>query len=79
MSFTIFQTRIREEGGMTEAIWAEQFNKRLRKDFKFDFDLPVVFIDTFHNRKNVAEVEEFQQNMDILWQFIYSQGANALT
>jgi len=72
-SYSPYLTRIREEGGMTEAIWAEQFNKRLRKDFKFDFDLPVVFIDTFHNRKNAAEVEEFQQNMDILWQFAQSR------
>ena len=54
---------------MTEDIWSKQFNERLRKDFKFDFDLPVVFIDTFHNRQNTREVQKFQQNVETLWQF----------
>lgn len=54
---------------MTEDIWVKQFNQRLQKDFKFDFDLPAIFIDTFHNRKNTAEVQKFQQNVDNLWKF----------
>jgi len=62
-------TKIREDGGMTEDIWVKQFNQRLQKDFKFDFDLPAIFIDTFHNRKNTAEVQKFQQNVDNLWKF----------
>lgn len=66
-------TRIREDGGMTEDIWSKQFNERLRKDFKFDFDLPVVFIDTFHNRQNTREVQKFQQNVETLWQFAQSR------
>ena len=69
----MFQSRIREAGGLTEDTWAKQFNQRLRKDFKFDFDLPAVFIDTFHNRKNQAEVEKFQQNVQILWEFAQSR------
>jgi len=62
-------TKIRQDGGMTEDIWVKQFNQRLQKDFKFDFDLPAIFIDTFHNRKNTAEVQKFQQNVDNLWKF----------
>eukprot|EP00092_Neocalanus_flemingeri_P013563 GFUD01014626.1.p1 GENE.GFUD01014626.1~~GFUD01014626.1.p1 ORF type:complete len:373 (+),score=85.09 GFUD01014626.1:55-1173(+) len=62
-------TKIRQDGGMTEDIWAKQFNERLQKDFKFEFDLPAIFIDTFHNRKNREEVEKFQQNVDYLWKF----------
>ena len=58
---------------MTEDIWSKQFNERLRKDFKFDFDLPVVFIDTFHNRQNTREVQKFQQNVETLWQFAQSR------
>jgi len=72
-SYSSRLTRIREAGGLTEDSWAEQFNQRLRKDFKFDFDLPAVFIDTFHNRKNQAEVEKFQQNVKILWEFAQSR------
>jgi len=66
-------SRIREAGGLTETIWAKQFNQRLRKDFKFDFDLPAVFIDTFHNRKSPTEVEKFEQNVQILWEFAESR------
>jgi len=66
-------SRIREEGGTDEEMWAKQFNLRLRKDFGFDFDLPAVFIDTFHNRKNEVEVQKFQENVDILWHFAQSR------
>ena len=69
----MLQSRIREEGGTDEEMWAKQFNLHLRKDFGFDFDLPAVFIDTFHNRKNEVEVQKFQENVDILWHFAQSR------
>ena len=39
--------------------WAGDFNKKLKEIFHFDFDLPAVFIDTFHRRTNQHEVSVF--------------------
>ena len=36
--------------------WADDFNKKLQELFRFDFDLPAVFIDTFHSKKSEHEV-----------------------
>lgn len=72
-SYSSTLTRIREEGGLTEEVWKDQFNRRLRKDFGFDFDLPAVFIDTFHNRKNELEVLKFDENVQKLWDFAQSR------
>ena len=36
--------------------WARDFNTELRELFHFDFDLPAVFIDTFHRKKSEHEV-----------------------
>ena len=60
---------VRAEAGLTERGWTQQFNSRLQADFNFDFDLPAVFIDTFHNRARPAETEQFQRNVAVLWSF----------
>ena len=41
----------------------------MRDEFKFFFDLPAVFIDTFHNTKVPQEVTKFQEETTKLWRF----------
>ena len=36
--------------------WAHDFNKKLQELYHFEFDLPAVFIDTFHRRQSEHEV-----------------------
>ena len=36
--------------------WAHDFNKKLQELFHFEFDLPAVFIDTFHRKQSEHEV-----------------------
>merc|ERR1719219_330767 len=54
---------------LTEKRWAGDFNKKLKDIFHFDFDLPAVFIDTFHRRTNQHEAEMFEKNTLKLWEF----------
>ena len=58
---------------MNETVWTARFNEKLQKEFNFDFDLPAVFIDTFHNREKADEVDKFSQNAQILWSFAQSK------
>jgi GTP-binding protein EngB required for normal cell division len=52
---------------LTEERWAQQFNKKLREEFKFNFDLPAVFIDTFYHAGSALETAKFDENTDRLW------------
>jgi len=72
-SYSKSKTRIRNESGMNESLWARQFNDRLRNDFEFSFDLPSVFIDTFYYRKSEIEVDKFNENTEELWSFAQSK------
>jgi len=56
-------------GHLKEKKWARDFNTELRELFHFDFDLPAVFIDTFHRKKSEHEVEMFLNNTLKLWEF----------
>ena len=38
--------------------WAHDFNKKLQELFRFEFDLPAVFIDTFHRKQSEHEVDK---------------------
>jgi len=54
---------------LNEKRWARDFNKELRELFHFDFDLPAVFIDTFHRKSSEHEAEMFLKNTLKLWEF----------
>ena len=69
----IIQRRIRIQQKMNETVWTDRLNEKLQEEFNFDFDLPVVFIDTFHNREKLDEVDKFSQNTQMLWSFAQSK------
>jgi len=54
---------------LNEKRWAHDFNKKLQELYHFEFDLPAVFIDTFHRRQSEHEVEMFRKNTLKLWEF----------
>ena len=58
---------------MNETVWTDRLNAKLQKEFNFSFDLPAVFIDTFHNREKPDEVDKFSQNTQKLWSFAQSK------
>ena len=58
---------------MNETVWTDRLNAKLQKEFNFSFDLPAVFIDTFHNREKLDEVDKFSQNTQALWSFAQSK------
>ena len=58
---------------MNETVWTARLNEKLQEEFNFDFDLPAVFIDTFHNREKQDEVDKFSQNAQMLWDFAQSK------
>ena len=58
---------------MNETVWTARLNEKLQEEFNFDFDLPAVFIDSFHNREKPDEVDKFSQNAQILWSFAQSK------
>ena len=70
------QSRVRAESGINESQWSQQFNSILREEFNFDFDLPAVFVDTFHKRAgrdSHIEVEKFRAETGKLWDFVQSK------
>ena len=58
---------------MNETVWTDRLNEKLQEEFNFNFDLPAVFIDTFHNREKQDEVDKFSQNTQMLWSFAQSK------
>ena len=58
---------------MNETVWTDGLNEKLQKEFNFNFDLPAVFIDSFHNREKPDEVDKFSQNTQMLWSFAQSK------
>ena len=58
---------------MNETVWTDRLNEKLQEEFNFDFDLPAVFIDSFHNREKPDEVDKFSQNTQMLWSFAQSK------
>ena len=58
---------------MNETVWTDRLNEKLKEEFNFNFDLPAVFIDTFHNREKPVEVDKFSQNTQKLWSFAQSK------
>ena len=71
-----FQSRLRYDRGISEDLWARQFNELLHRDFNFTHDLPAVFIDTFYYRDNPVEVEKFHENTEKLRSFAQSKLGN---
>lgn len=69
----LIQRRIRSQQKMNEIVWSARLNEKLQEEFNFDFDLPAVFIDTFHNREKPDEVDKFSQNTQKLWSFAQSK------
>ena len=58
---------------MNETVWTDRLNEKLQEEFNFNFDLPAVFIDTFHNREKPDEVDKFSENTQKLWSFAQSK------
>ena len=74
--YLYLQSRVRAESGINESQWSQQFNSILREEFNFDFDLPAVFVDTFHKREgrdSHIEVEKFRAETGKLWHFVQSK------
>ena len=54
---------------MTEASWAAEFNKKLRREFSLKRDLQAVFIDTFYKEEDPKELKAFNENTNELFKF----------
>ena len=67
------QMRLSSEPPITENWWRTQFNRLFAKEYGVHHALPAIFIDTYYNKKNPAEVEKFKMYTDKLWQFAKSR------
>ena len=54
---------------MTEASWAAEFNKKLRREFSLKRDLQAVFIDTHYKEEDPKELKAFNENTNELFKF----------
>jgi hypothetical protein len=62
----------RNKAKLTETWWTDEFNSYFSKAFGLRHRLPSVFIDSFYNKTNPMEQEEFDENIKKLMEIVRS-------
>jgi len=67
--------RIRGESRppMTQQYWSNEFNRILKAEYSLDQNLQTVFIDTFYHEDSEYEIEVFNNNTKLLWEYALSR------
>ena len=67
--------RIRGESRppMTQQYWSNEFNRILKAEYSLDQNLQTVFIDTFYHEDSEYEIEAFNNNTRLLWEYALSR------
>ena len=67
--------RIRGESRppMTQQYWSNEFNRILKAEYSLDQNLQTVFIDTFYHEDSAYEIEVFNNNTKLLWEYALSR------
>ena len=73
-SFWSFETnhkarRLQSQPPITRDFWSKQYNKNLIEKFNIQKPLQSVFIDSYVNKNNPIEVENFERETETLWNF----------
>ena len=72
-NFHPYAEKLRKRSNITEFSFKNKFNKMLKKEFEVNIEIPVVFIDTFHNKTHAVEKEKFDFYTNKLWIFSISR------
>ena len=63
------QLRLASVPPISEKWWENQFNDLFAAEYGLQKKIPAVFIDTYYDKNNPIEAEEFNNNTNELWYF----------